>query len=406
MSGPEGERSRRYVPFFRDAGYRGLVLGAMTARVPMAMRALGMVVMVSAVTGSYWSAGVAAGLCTGAQAIASPLWARLAHHRGVPAVTLMSGLLVAVWSALAIVAVHTGFSIYGVYAAAALLGGCALPVGAVTRALWTSVLETKSVNAAFALEGIQDEISYVAGPALVVSLDVAVFPGAGIALAALLHLAGMLLVGRQSTKLGHTLRDIESNDGGNRVGAVLRRVHVVPLIVAYVFVGVLFGALDVGLVARATHEGFAQHTGWLLSMLALGSVVSGIKYGSIASTFDRVPVFTLGTLLLAFSLLPLTVFTSPVPIAINLMAAGLFVAPVLISANELLVTFVGAKETVVGLAVLSSSITVGMAFGSAAGGGLVDSQSPVAALILASAGAALAALIMGVVWLRRGSHPG
>ena len=70
---------------------------------------------------------------------------------------------------------------------------------------------------------------------------------------------------------------------------------MVPLIVAYLFLGVLFGALDVGLVARAGDEGFQRHTGWLLSMLAVGSVVAGIRYGTMASSADQVLVDALGT---------------------------------------------------------------------------------------------------------------
>lgn len=360
----EHASSRGYGLFFRDPGYRGIVVGGMAARIPMAMRALGMVVMVSATTGSYWSAGVAAGLCTSAQALFAPPWARLVRHFGVPAVTVASGVLVAVGSVLVILAAHSAVSILWVYVGAVLLGGVALPVGAVTRGLWTDLLEARDISPAFALEGIQDEVSY-------------------------------------SARLGRTLRDSESAGQGPRVGAVLRRRHVVPLIVAYLFLGVLFGALDVGLVARAGDEGFQRHTGWLLSMLAVGSVVAGIRYGTMASSADQVRVFVLGSALLALALLPITVLTAPTAIAINLVIAGLFVAPVLICANELLVALVDATEIVVGLAVLSSSITVGIALGSAVAGGLVDALGTVAALALASAGAAVAAVVMTVVWTRR-----
>lgn len=397
----EHASSRGYGLFFRDPGYRGIVVGGMAARIPMAMRALGMVVMVSATTGSYWSAGVAAGLCTSAQALFAPPWARLVRHFGVPAVTVASGVLVAVGSVLVILAAHSAVSILWVYVGAVLLGGVALPVGAVTRGLWTDLLEARDISPAFALEGIQDEVSYVAGPALVVTLDVVLFAGAGIAVAGALHLIGMLTLGRYSARLGRTLRDSESAGQGPRVGAVLRRRHVVPLIVAYLFLGVLFGALDVGLVARAGDEGFQRHTGWLLSMLAVGSVVAGIRYGTMASSADQVRVFVLGSALLALALLPITVLTAPTAIAIYLVIAGLFVAPVLICANELLVALVDATEIVVGLAVLSSSITVGIALGSAVAGGLVDALGTVAALALASAGAAVAAVVMTVVWTRR-----
>lgn len=179
----EHASSRGYGLFFRDPGYRGIVVGGMAARIPMAMRALGMVVMVSATTGSYWSAGVAAGLCTSAQALFAPPWARLVRHFGVPAVTVASGVLVAVGSVLVILAAHSAVSILWVYVGAVLLGGVALPVGAVTRGLWTDLLEARDISPAFALEGIQDEVSYVAGPALVVTLDVVLFAGAGIAVA-------------------------------------------------------------------------------------------------------------------------------------------------------------------------------------------------------------------------------
>lgn len=368
----------------------------------MAMRALGMVVMVSALTGSYGAAGVAAGLCTGAQAVASPQWARLTHRLDVQFVTAASGILVALWSALTIIAAH--HSIMWVYVTATLLGASALPIGAVTRALWTSLLEPEDINAAFALEGIQDEIAYVAGPALVVALDVTLFAGAGLAAAAVLHLAGNALVGFQATRLGQGLRDT-ATDPGPRALHVLRRDNVAPLVVSFALVGMFFGALDVGLVARAEHEGFAEQTGWLLSVLALGSTVAGIIYGQVAATLSRRRVYLLGTALLALSLLPLTAWTTPLPIAVNLALAGLLVSPVLISANELLVALVDTKEIVIGLAILSSSITVGLALGSAAGGGLADSQGSSASFILASAGAGVAFAVMALTSQVRGRRP-
>lgn len=91
MSARDSEPARGYGLYFRDARYRGIVLGGMTARLPMAMRALGMVVMVSATTGSYGAAGVAAGLCTSAQALSGPAWARLVRRYGVPIATVASG---------------------------------------------------------------------------------------------------------------------------------------------------------------------------------------------------------------------------------------------------------------------------------------------------------------------------
>lgn len=374
----------------------------MTARVPMAMLALGMVVMVSALTGSYRAAGLAAGLCTGAQAVAGPQWARLTHRQGVRFVTAASGLLVALWTAAAVLAAH--HSIAWVYVTATLLGASALPIGAVTRALWTSLLPPEDINAAFALEGVQDEIAYVVGPALVVALDVTLFAGAGLAAAAALHLTGTALVGLQSGRLGQSLHGTDTDQGSGAM-RVLRRANVTPLVLSYVCVGVFFGALDVGLVARAEAEGFADQTGWLLSTLAVGSTVAGVVYGSVAAPFSRLRVFTLGTALLAFSLLPLTAWTNPLPIAVNLALAGLLVAPVLISATELLVGLVDSKETVVGLAILSSSITVGMALGSAAGGGLTDSHGSSASFVLASGGVALAFAATALTTRVRGGRP-
>lgn len=69
---------------------RAFMLAGFVGRMPMAMRALACVLMVSELSGSYGLAGATAGVLTLAQAAASPRLGRLVERRGQRPVLLAS----------------------------------------------------------------------------------------------------------------------------------------------------------------------------------------------------------------------------------------------------------------------------------------------------------------------------
>lgn len=377
-------------------GAPGLVIAGFLGRLPMAMRALGLVVFVSSHSGSYVVAGVAAGGSTACQALCAPFWAKRAELGGIRWTTLVSGPTVFGITCCTLWAVESGAPNWSIVALASLMGAFAIPVSAFSRSLWRERIDGHAMDSALALEGVQDEISYVFGPALVVGLDTGVVPGSGLFAAGCLHLFGCVAIGLTLGRpsLLSSLPEV-SPDAGLR--AILGTPGVIFLLSGYSLMGVMFGALDIGVVASAELFGFTHLSGWLLSSLALGSTVAGIAYGAHAWNSrhgTRMALFSVG---LAGALALVGTFADmPLGLFICLMFAGLCVAPIMIAANSAMIRL-SPVGGIAGLALLASSISVGMAFGSSLAGYLIDYLSASAGFACAAACAVGSAALFWVV---------
>lgn len=305
----------------------------------MAMRALGVVVLVSATTGSYLAAGVAAAGVTASQAAASPLWARATERRSIRVAALISGPLVMCWTGLVIYAAHSDVPVGLLVLLAALLGASTLPVGAVSRSVWRRVAPPDVHDSAFALEGIQDEVAYVLGPALVVSFDVFAFPGAGILVAGVLHMFGVLNLGRLIAQRVQAASDSHPMHNSG-VFRVISRAGIPSVVLGYPLTGVFLWLTGrepdcaggsrpfrpaCGLAARDV--GFGQHRSRAL-------VWAGILGSSVACGACR------GCGAVALLTVPLLMVNDPQAAGAVLIAAGFFVSPILISANSLVASLV------------------------------------------------------------------
>src|SRR3954447_9852703 len=153
----------------------------LVARLPISMTSLGVVLLVSARTGSYSVAGGVSAAYVAASAVGAVPLARLVDRRGQsvvlgPAVTLSVAAL-----AMLMVAVERGWPTPWAHVFAAL-SGLAMPnVGAAVRARWAYVVEERSLlDTAFALEAVNDEVVFVVGPALTTFLATSVDPLPGL----------------------------------------------------------------------------------------------------------------------------------------------------------------------------------------------------------------------------------
>ena len=107
------------------------------------------------------------------------------------------------------------------------------------------------------------------------------------------------------------------------------------LVAAMLPVGFAFGALEVALPAFADHEGRPELAGVLVALWALGSVAGGLAYGarprrgSLSGSHLRI------ALLLPLSFLPLALATSPAMMALLVIPAGVLIAPLIATRNEM-----------------------------------------------------------------------
>jgi hypothetical protein len=167
------------------------------------------------------------------------------------------------------------------------------------------------------------------------------------------------------------------------------------VVVTYVAVGTLFGAIDVVVVGFAQAQGAPALSGAALAFFAGGSLVAGLVYGlaRVPGTLAARFVGTAVAFALAGQLL-WTVRSLPVLIGCGFLA-GLTIAPVLVSGTSLVESRVAAGVLTESLAWTITGLTLGVTAGSALAGAAVDAWGAQTAFAVP----ALAAALTGVLAL-------
>jgi MFS family permease len=166
-------------------------------------------------------------------------------------------------------------------------------------------------------------------------------------------------------------------------------------------IGVLFGLIEVGVVALTREHGRPGVSGAMLALWAAGSLVSGVVYGS--RTWRTAPDrrFLLGVAAMAAGAVVVAACSgSLTATTVALVVAGAANAPTLITGNALVATAVPAHAVTEAYTWLGVTIFAGIAIGAPLGGVLVDHASPPAALWGAT-GAGILASIAAATGRRR-----
>ena len=380
---------RAYLPLLRLPGALRFCLAALVGRMPISMLGIGSVLLVEDRRGSYALAGAVAAAYALGLAVGGPVVSRLVDRRGQSTV-LPPALLVSMASLLVVV-VGTGTDLPGaaLLVAAALAGGALPPLGACARARWSSVLQRAEAphltGTAFALESVVDEVVFIAGPAVVVALGVLVDPAAALLAALALCTAGTLaFVAARDTEPA-----VAASDGTPRRSAV-RVPGLRTAAASMVFVGVVFGGMEVVMVAFADEQGRPAAAGVLLPLIAVGSAAAGLAYGARTwrSPLDR--RYLVALVGLAVGVVPLVLVPGIALMAPAALLAGLAISPTLIASFGLVEVLVPASARTEGFTWLNSGLGVGVAVGSALGGALSDGPGARTAFLVCLAGAALA----------------
>ena len=180
------------------------------------------------------------------------------------------------------------------------------------------------------------------------------------------------------------------------------------VVVTYLAVGTLFGAIDVVVVGFAEAEGAPAVSGLALAVFAAGSLVAGLVYG-LARLPGTLAARFVGTAV-AFGLagqLLWGVGSLPVLIGCGFLA-GLTIAPVLVSGTSLVESRVAPGVLTESLAWTITGLTLGVTAGSAVAGAAVDAWGAEAAFAVPAVAAGLAALLAlaGAPLLRRPAPTG
>ena len=165
-------------------------------------------------------------------------------------------------------------------------------------------------------------------------------------------------------------------------------------------IGVLFGLIEVGVVALAREQGHPTAAGMVLSLWALASFVSGTVYGAVHWRASPVRRFQVGALCMGLGCVLVALASRSLgAVTVALIVAGLANAPTLITGNTLVPEVVPTNAVTEAYTWLVVAVFAGIAVGSAVAGVLID-QVGAAAALWASVAAGIAAAALATTGRR------
>lgn len=388
---------RPYLAVLRTRGGPAFSAAGFVARLPISMVGLGMVLLVSARTGSYGLAGAVSAVYVLVNSLAAPAQARMADRYGQAALLwpMLAGQVLGI--ALFLRAAAADPVGWQLYAAAALVGATLPQIGSLVRARWAALhTGTPLLHTAYALESVLDEAIFVVGPVLVTVLATQVASDAGLLATLVLTLVGgtALALQRRTEPPRHAVA------GAGRpplpVGELL------GLVLGFVALGAVFGALDVSVVAAADEAGRRGVAGAVLACFAAGSLAAGVVWGALDLRAALRRQLAGAHAVLALVLLPVPFIGSLGVLAAAALVVGLAISPTLITGFSLVERVVPAPRLTEGLAWISTGLGAGVAAGATLSGHLIDEGGAAAGFWVLVAAAAVAVVPSAVSLARRG----
>lgn len=352
----------------------------------MSMMTIGVLLVVHYRTGSYGLAGAASAAHTLTQAFVAPFVGRLIDRRGQTAV--LPGLLAVFLTGIALLVGDGG--VHGptllLFIGAVIAGAGQLPYPSLVRTRWSYLLgNSPQLQTALALESVADEAIFATGPVIVTGLAV-INPLLGPLVA-----GGLALVG---TLLFLAARDTEPPAFAATPGGAAWRLDAMwVLIITSVLLGVVFGSIEVAMIAFAQRHGAAGLSGGLVGLIAFGSLLAGIWYGARRWHRDVAVRYRLSMATLAIGALPAVAAGTLWEMAPSALLIGLSIAPTLIAGSALVARVVPASARTEGFTWQSTGVNIGVAMGAGLAGLLIDSVGLRGAFVISPVSAGLGALV-------------
>ncbi len=376
------------------------------ARSGGAMMGLGIVLMVSAIYGSYGLAGALAASNAVSWALGTATLSNLVDRYGQRRVMYPATIVSA--SALSVLVVFAMLQLpaWALFAPAIISGATSGAPGRLVRARWNNTTnDPNQLHTAYALESTLDEVTFVVGPVLATALSSGVHPAAGLIAPVVFALVGAhLLYSQRATEPPIMRRPDESGAKPSfwrRL--VLHRPGVGAVVAVNLLIGCVFGSIDVAVVAAATDWGVRSASGLVLAVFSLASALAGFYYGSRSWSPPLVTLFFWGVAAMFAATGMLLLANSVLLLCLAGMLVGLTIAPTLINGNSLIGRLVTRDRLTEGLSWMGTGIGVGVAIGASVSGQVIDSTGYHGGFIAVVGFATLAALIalLGSRGLRR-----
>ena len=366
-----------------------VLLAATTlGRLPFGINGLAVLLFLREQTGSFAVAGLVVGALALGSAVGAPLAARLIDRRG-PAMLMPLALSHAA-AVLAIWALGRAGAPGPLLAAVALAAGAAFPPsGSVLRTRWPELLRDEAlVRGAYALDSALIEVSFVAGPLITAATVAFAGPQVALGIAAVLVIAGTALFVLELPP-GH---GVEHEPGGVGVLGAFGDPAIRAIALTTLPAGFCIGTVEVAIPAFTEELGEAELAGVLLAVWSASSLVGGLLFG-IRRPRGLVETYLATAILLPLGCLPLIAASSPAAMAALVVLAGLPIAPMIASRNELVASLSDRRTQTEAFSWLVTSLVAGLAAGNAVAGAVVDGEGWAAAVAIGVAGATVGALL-------------
>jgi MFS family permease len=339
---------------------------------------------------SYAAAGGVAAALTVGLALGGPLLGRMIDWRGLRTVLLLTVVLQAVfWLSVPILP-------YGILVGSAFAAGLLMvPAQPVTRQAIAAMTTVGQRRAAFALESVQGELSYMVGPAVVILCAAKMSPGVvawGVGAAIVAGGAGIAL-------LNPPLRAEHEVDAGTTRRPPRREwlgAGMIAVLTMAFGTTTLLSGVDLAIVATLKEAGQVSWAALVVAVLGVASVAGGLIYGALPRPLPT--WLLLG--LLGLATVPAGLAHDWPWLCAAVVGAGLLTAPTLSTVADAVSRLAPASVRGEATGLQSSALSAGFALGPPLVGVAIDVSVPGAGFAAAGL-AGVAAALTGCLLSRR-----
>lgn len=393
-----------YRKLFKLPGAIGFCAAAFVGRIPAGMIGLAIILPLSALTGSYMIAGVVAAFTMLGMAFCAPMSGRLIDRYGQYRILLIFASLNFLATAALIAAIHYHAPLILLCLIGMIAGASRLSTGTMSRVRWAHILSMQEpeqqktmLQAAYAFEGIVDEIVFISAPIIAVLLCTAIHPLAGLICCLITFVVGAIALAVQRRTQPPVAAVHE------RQLSVFRLPALRVIFAAILCIGMSAGAVEVIVVARADVAHSRHLAGLLIATLALSSMLSGFWYGARTFKLGAHKLWLRCLALLVISLVPFVFSANLWVLFFVMFIAGLSIAPASIAGQVLTERIVPFKQLTEGMNITVTAMILGMAIGGWLAGVLIDHLGVSQAGVLPAL-ATLVALIIAIAGMSSLEH--
>ena len=314
----------------------GAFAASLAGRLSYGVVGLSLLLTLTAGGRGYGLAGLVMALFGLAIVLVSPLRAWMVDRHGPRrALPPMAAAFAAALVAIAAIPPRPGVNDAAIAMLAVAAGACAPPLGVVMRTLWSTLTDHRnSLQTAYSLDGVAEELLNVTGPVIAGVIVVAAAPAVGLLVAAGLVVAGTGLFVRSPAlrRWPATVAGAASSTADEAAGQAGAGRAILAVAFVTAAIGLCLGGLGLIIVAFSQARHNPAAAAWIEAVLSVGSALGGLGYGAVAwriSAQHRLAVLAAG---LVVVLIPAALSPDLLVVALLIGMAGVLVSPALATA--------------------------------------------------------------------------